>query len=493
MVWAYLPAGLVPSVATADYHRRFWFDKFGDAFHLSFSLIWFLSLGLPVSIMEVALLFVGGCLVVRLWFIRHSVKLVWLQWPFLLWILFFLWQWLAVTWSNDPREGVHLAGGMRFAGILLVLYPMLKHKGSWMLALIAGFGLGHLGQLAAAFDVLPEFLSKHTSSAGRVGGWWPEVIGGEMLAGVFALYVGASVTVIWRWQRGVLSWRRATQLAAFIFAGGLITLAGLIATGTRSAWISAIIMMLFGGVVSLLGIRRKTTRRRALYMLVVGSLSAGAMGTWLATSPSSPVHARVVDARNELARVVRDGEYHTNNGLRIKMVLWAVEMWKESPIIGQGTGSYGKYVLDKKPHTTGNELKAVELFESSKHGHAHNMFMQSLATQGVIGCGLLVVAIGWWGVVATGRWFRDAHHAHTAPVATGHTSHGVWGLLGSQFAAAAPWGAAGLLLIFPFDVVLDSSQTSALFFTFLAMSPGWCPGDHRDESSITSTQRRATP
>lgn len=486
MVWAFVPSGMTPDSATAGYHKRYWFDRFGDGFHLVFSLVWFFCLGLPVSMMEIAFLFVAGCFVVRLWFIRHGAKLIWLQWPLLCWLLFVVWQWVAVAWSNDTREGVHLAGGMRFAAAIFVLYPMLKHKGWWMLALLAGFGLGHLGQLAAAFDVLPAFLSKPVSVDGRVGGWWPEVIGGEMLAGVFALYVGALVTVIWRWQREVMRGLQAAQLAAIITAGGLITLAGLIATGTRSGWIAAIVMMMLGGVVSLFGIRAARTRRRALFVLVVAGLLAGVAAAWLATSPSSPVRSRVVDAQNELNRVVRDGEYHTNNGLRIKMVLWALEAFREKPVTGIGTGSYPKFVLDKKPQATGNELKAIELFESGKHGHAHNMFLQSLATQGAIGCGLLVVSIGWWGAVAARRWLMDTRYLKTAPIAQTHVDMGFWGMLASQFSAAAPWGALGLLMIFPFDVVLDTSQTSALFFAFVAMSPGWCPGDHREEAQLVS-------
>jgi len=472
--------------ATADYHKRDWFDRFGDGFHLFFSLAWFLCLGLPVSMMEIAFIFVAGCFLVRLWFIRHGAKLIWMQWHTLCWLLFILWQWLAVAWSNDTHEGIYLAGGMRFAAVIFVLYPMLKHKGWWMLALVAGFALGHLGQLAAAFDVLPAILSKHVSVGGRIGGWWPEVIGGELLAGVFALYVGALVTVIWRWQRGVLSGLQVGQLAAIISAGGLITLAGLVATGTRSAWICAVFMMMLGGVVSLFGIRTKRARRSGLMMLVAAGLLAGVAGAWLATSPNSPVRSRVLDAQNEIARVVRDGEYHTNNGLRIKMVLWAIDAFKEKPLTGIGTGSYRQYVLDKKPQATGHELKAIELFESANHGHAHNMLMQSLATQGLIGCGLLVVSIGWWGTLATRRWLVDTRNLMTAPVDQTHKNMGFLAMLASQFAAAAPWGALGLLFIFPFDVVLDTAQTSALFFAFVAMSPGWCPGDHREQTQLDS-------
>jgi len=78
------PAGLWlwksgESAAVRAFDRREWFDRFGDAFHIAFALVAAFCVACPVSFIEVAGAVVLGILLIRLWFLRTCIALLFHQ------------------------------------------------------------------------------------------------------------------------------------------------------------------------------------------------------------------------------------------------------------------------------------------------------------------------------------------------------------------------------------------------------------------------------
>lgn len=444
--------------ATAAFDHRTHIDRFGDRIHFWLAILFCVSVGGPVSVMEST----GGalviCFLIRAWFIRRAVKLLIVQVPLLLTLAFCFWQSTTALWSADKHEAILQAGGMRFALMLFALFPLIRYRGWFALAIAAGFLLGNASQLAESVGLLPRAIDRSNAGAsqGRIGGWWPEVIGGEVLLAALGLNLGAMYQGV---RLAPANGKYRIWRIALI--SGLLacaTLAGIVATGTRAAWIVAAVLI---GLAAVCIIARIPSRKARVLIAVAAIGSTTALGLVAYAAAGEGVNRRVIDARNEISRMVDRGEYQTNTGLRIKMAQWAWQAFTEHPVRGIGVGGYRAYVLAKKPAAAGNELAAIELFEREGHGHCHNALLQAMATTGAPGMLLLAGAI----VTALYAGFRRG-------------SAGVkGGPLVLAYAAAAPWALLAMCLLWPFDVVYISAQTSAALFTAMALCPGWAP-DH---------------
>ncbi|MBL9000555.1 MAG: O-antigen ligase family protein [Phycisphaerae bacterium] len=436
--------GMDDSRFSAAYDRIDPIDKHGDRIHLALGVFYCFFLGWPLSFVEIAAIPLGVCTAIRLWFNRRRLGLQFLMLPSVMFLCFWLWHTAAMMWAPDMTAAKEHGGRIRFAMSLLSLFPIVRYRTLLTLAIAAGFLCGVASQAINAVGVwldVPWLVVRDYAATGRNGGWWPEVVGGEILVAALGLHLPAAMLAgkVWGWKR----------LGAI--AASVATLVGIAATGTRGAWIAAAALLTLGMVVAVA--RLPTARLRVTLsalalggVLVAGGIAGLTMGDSLTR--------RYTDARNELVRMLERGEYETNTGMRVKMIVWSWHAFTERPFTGIGVNGLRAHVLASRTEATGRELSVVEHFEREGHGHAHNSVMQLLATTGFPG--LLFFVVG----VAGSLW---AGFLRLAPEEKG------------TYAEGAVWGLLGMLLIMPFDVVYISAQPAAVFYVLLGLCPAWRP------------------
>ncbi len=402
-----------------------------ERLHVVAAMAWCVSLGLPISFMEIAAIPLGVIALIRLtatpawrnyrWAVVLPTFVLLLGWT--------AWQAITLWWSMDRRLGVMQFGAMRFGWTLVAFVPLLAERRKLIAAMSLGFLAFNVSQLVNHVGVRCgiSWLTLRPFTD-RNGGWWPEVIAGSMLVAALGLHLPSALM--------------GTGRARVLGAGGtLVTCLGIFATGTRAAWIAAVGLTAIVSVVAIL--RRPTWGARARaagFALVVIGVGSGAI--WLTVGPS--VIRRYEAARDEYRRAVREGDYDSDNGVRLKMKDWAIEAFMAHPVRGIGVGSYPAWV---KEHADPAD-PATRRFIHAGHGHAHNAILQALATTGVVGMALLGLAwlaalVGGFGVLRREEW-------------------------GSNL-AGPPFALLGLLLVTPFDSIHVTAQLSAVMLAMIAL------------------------
>jgi O-antigen ligase len=170
----------------------------------------------------------------------------------------------------------------------------------------------------------------------------------------------------------VLSWRR---IGMSRFVGISICGVAMIASDSRTAWMAC----LAGLVVLFLG--RRQQERPLTPVKLVGAIIVLGVGAYLAVTLLVPEgHALSFDGRTEAWSVV-------------------IKNWTQTPIIGHG------------PEIWGTLISAGQL--ASWIGQAHNQFLQTLFTTGLLGV-LILLAIVW---IWTSDSFRAAQGGMLLPLA----------------------------------------------------------------------------
>ncbi len=460
----------LPEIIARDDHRDNP-DRFGDRIHLCLACLTMFLLAWPASPVDIGMWFVNGCMVVRAIFLRRMLGVYLLQAPAACFLAVVFWQGLTLFWTADLRSGIEEWGAWRTGLLMFSLYPVCHRAGLLILMLLLGFAIGSAVQAAAVAGIITGqswLILWQPVAPGRISGWWPPVIGGAVLVGALGLHIGAIA-------------RARGNVLLIPIIGALISLAGIIATGTRGAWIGA------GGLVTIAAsaflLSRIAPGRRLRFASGAAALAA-VFATLAYFSARPAIDQRIIDARNELSRAVDSGEYHTNVGLRIKMVQWAWDAARTAPLTGVGAGDFRGYVLSQSTITPGegaditqsqrNERAAVELFRDQGHGHSHNTFLHALATTGVPGAILLMFFL------CTALYAGFARPG--PPMLSNRSDPGVaeasplLSRLESAYAASAPWGLLGMLMLIPFEVITISLQPAAITLACCALCPGWVRG-----------------
>ncbi len=437
----------------------FWFrypvDRFGDPIHLALACLFCFAAAWPVSIAESAALALAICWLIRLPFIWRSQLLLCRQWHFILFLLLFLWHSASLLGIRDAKEGIEQWGAFRYAALIPALHPLARHRGWLMLAAATGFALGASIQIleAVAPAIIDAAAFEHRTPDGRIGGWWPPVLAGELLVGAIAIHLAAVLHA------------RTPHVASIASVGALLSLGGILLSGTRGAWIAAALLVLIIVAVAFrTRLRTPTSRRRAAVALLLACVAAAA--ALLATDAG---RRRLVDARHEVLRLIERGESQTNIGLRARMLEWGWQAVMQHPLTGIGPGQFPSWVIASKSLATGDELGAIEQFERERHGHCHNTPLAMALAAGWPGLALLVASV----TVCLFAGFRRSEHQAQGPA------------LMHAYAAAPPWLLLATVLLWPFDAVIVSVQPMMLLMLAAALSPGWVPSMPGDRPAVT--------
>jgi hypothetical protein len=413
--------------AFEDQHRR---DKRGWYFHVPFAALACFLAAWPTTFVEIGVAPVAVLTVIRLpWIWRIYIPLFRqpIFWILLAWAA---WQSLSLAWSPDVPVGFDEFGTMRFAPLLLVLWPALDAR-RWLIgAWAAGFLFANASQVYQAIAQETGLLSWDRFPE-RNSGWWDPAVGGTMLMAALGLHLPAALM-----GRG-----RARALGA---AGSIVTLLAILATGTRGAWIGAACLC---GLTGLFGAGRLRPRRRLARVGAGALLALLAIGAVAWLTIGDRIAQRAEAGWRETERALTVGDYRSDTGARVYMYRVAWWMFADAPVAGHGVGSFRAGMI--------REAERLGIYDETfpSHDHAHCLPAHVAATTGLIGLAIVGLLFG----VSLVGGLRDLPRG-----------------IGSYDAAPA-FALIGLMLVSAFDTVHVNSQTSAQLYIAVALCVGVRP------------------
>lgn len=399
--------------------------------HAGVAVISFLLLMTPNTIME----FAGGALA---GFFLLRTRATWRLWgssliqrvPLVIfaWVA---WQFITLLWSPDPRLGLDEIADLRWATLIVLIWPVIRYRRQLIAALAVSFLLGHVSQLTAL--VGPSFgWTLWVRTPDRISGWWDPAVSGTLLTAALGLHLPAAFMGAGR-----------TRIIGVVMSA--VTLIGLMLTGTRGAWIASAGLI---GVVALVALWASPHRKRLMLVLVVMAAAVVLAGVAL----RGPIMGRVNNAREEITLAIEHKQFKTSTGTRIIMYWWAIEAFADHPVGGVGAGGYHAWV---DQHLIDQDIDPADRYVLD---HAHCAILHVAATSGLIG---LFIA-GTFIVVALRSAFA---HIGQAELGT--------------YMAGPGFALVGLLLASAFDTVHINTQSAALLSALLALSPAWLPREAR--------------
>ncbi len=422
--------------AFARQHQR---DLIGVRLHWLFLTGGLIAFTTTTSATEIALAPALAYTLIRLNNTWRCYRSCLLQPALILSVALVAWSALSLLWTPNVAHGLDELAMARVLAIWLILWPLIEYRRWFIGALCVGFLIGNaiqfLHALGVALDIPAIRWDRHL---GRNSGWWDPVVAGTLLTGALGLHLPAALMGSGKWR--------------LMGAGGcVITGVGIIATGSRGAWIAAaglvVIALCVAGVHA---IRHRWSSPKTLsagLLVIVLTLALG----WLVAG--STVQSRFNEARDELTRAV-EGDYDSFTGARLLMGRWGIDAIKRKPITGVGVGGYASAVRAQL------EREGSDPDSISVHDHAHNTLIQIGATTGAVG---LVLALGVFGVSLASGFVR-------AP-----------GERFGSYDAGPAFALIGLFLAGGFDVVHLNSQTGALLGLLIVLCasarPALRPGD----------------
>jgi O-antigen ligase len=343
------------------------------------------------------------------------------------------WVGLSLLWSVEPRRGAWDLASLRFAWTIPALWLLMRDRQKLIVALAVGFLLGNLAQLilwAGHYLHIPALAFKDLSPGGRNPGWWTHPAeAGYILVGALGLHLPAA-----------LMGRGRTRL--FAIAAAAATWLGLLATGTRGAWLAALALIFVAVALAIASGRWKWRSPRfglavaaAVGVLIIGWFTLGDL-----------VSKRAQAGISDVTTALREHRYDTDTGARIKLALMAVDMFKERPIQGQGAGSYRPLAEARLRAEGADDAKMA--WWADKPASAHNAWLHIAATLGIVGV-LIALAVVF---AALRGGFEN-----------------LWPDRLGTYAAGPAFALVGMLLTTPFDVTYINSVPSAFVTVLLAL------------------------
>lgn len=408
-------------------------DGIGDRIHLVLACIAMIGVAGPVSVVDFVMMPLAAFFLVRV----INTFPVWIHGfgqPFVLVSLMLAGlMGLSLLWSPDVYAGLENLSELRWLMLLGFIFPVIEHRRLLIACLCFGFVIGYGAQVVDAFDGFGNawLADRLWHEPSRISGWWDPAVGGSMLVAALGLHLPAAVMGSGR-----------GRLIGLIGSG--VTVAALIATGTRGAWIAAIVLVVVALLVSASQGRLKGRS------LVIGGVVLVVVILVMGVLKGDAIAERFDDGRAEIARAI-DGDMESSTGARISMGAQAIRAGAHHPAGGLGAGGYGLWM----------EERTAERFDDLAHPHSTLLRLWSEhGLPGVlVGTMLAVVLlVNGWRCVPAGE--RGTY------------------LMGPFFAAA------GLMLVSGFDSVLINVNTAAMVGVLAALCPAYIPntGGKRDST-----------
>jgi O-antigen ligase len=267
------------------------------------------------------------------------------------------------------------------------------------------------------FTLVSRELASHQSTTGLIGN--PNDVGA---------YLALCAVVLLGAAQHLRGWKR--WIAAL---GGLVALAGVFASQTRTAVITA------GVALFILAVRKSLFAGLAM----LGVLLAGLIA---ASFTPIPVLTRLLQVPQQVAR----GQWGAMTSHRNIAFVAAIDMARERPLTGWGPGTYKAHYMHRRLESLANHPEQTQSETAAMFGETHNDHLQLLAECGVPAYALFLAAL-----VLIARARADGGGPARAAA-----------ILGAPFAAAIFVLA---LAFFPLQIAV----TRHLMLTMAALLIGW--------------------
>ena len=162
---------------------------------------------------------------------------------------------------------------------------------------------------------------------------------------------------------------------AFIYLSFFCALGAAIASGTRGAWLVLPVLSVLG----LIAFFRDLSGRRVFFIVLL-ILSISVIFYF-----NDNAKIRTKQVFTDLQSYSAGGGANTSVGARLHLWDQAISIWQENPVIGTGIGDFRHDIRHRI------ETKQTPVLRSYKH--AHNIFLDALATTGILGFLGLTIAV----------------------------------------------------------------------------------------------------
>ena len=391
--------------------------------HLIGAMGWMVCVSGRTTYLEVGGVLLWIMTLVRLRWVWRAVVMGLAHPLFLALVVWTAWRSITLFWSTDVEAGVDRIDKMRFVWNIPFLLPLAPMVGTLAVGVIAGSFYYNLGQVSHALSrVGIDWLPQWDRMPNRNSGWNEPVAGGTNLCAVLGLHLGALL-------KGKRGW------AALGGVGTIITLAAIIATGTRAAWIAAAGLVVLACVVGALKIRWNPKRAIVAAVVALVVIAASATVGWKIAAP------RALEAREELRQVFEEKDFSSYTGTRLLLMWWAVQAFADHPIGGTGEGGYEPWVKANL------EKRGIAPADRTHTGpHPHNTLLQPLANTGLIGFALYAVVLLMMARIA---WTIRLHE--------------------HPYAAGVPWAMLGLFVACMFEVMHMNTHILAMWMLLMGL------------------------
>jgi O-antigen ligase len=338
-------------------------------------LVWgVLSVG-PMACQETGGIGLGVAVLVSALIVWPVLKPLRRQPLLILLVVWGAWISLSLLWSPVHGKGNWDLASLRFAWTIPVMWPLMRDRPKFIAAIALGFFLGNLSQLSLwcghHFNI-HALAYKEFSPGNRNPGWWTHPAeAGNILVGALGLHLPAALM--------------GTGRPRWIAIGGcIVTWAGMIATGTRGAWLAGLALMLVVVCVAIFSGRWKwqSVRWGLAIAAVVGVVGWVTLGDFISRRAQTGI--------TEVQNALNHGDYQSDTGARIKLAQLGFEMFKQHPIFGAGAGCFQPYA-EKRLREEGADME----WWADRPGSAHNAWIHIAATIGLVGVAI-AAAIVWF-------------------------------------------------------------------------------------------------
>ena len=440
------PTGAVAAEIDAAFDRQRRFDALGYRIHLAVAIAMCVLICGPILSVQIAVAPPLICFLIRIWgihplegyFGRTALARLLLAWA--------AWCLLSVAWSMDRAQTVAEMTDLRWVAAPFMLWAVLDRRRWLVAALATGLMVGS----AAAWgrELWPEtFGIVARARADRVSGWWHPVVAGSLLTAGLGLHLPAAMLG-----------RGRVRIVGIIGAAAMG--AGVLATGSRGAWIgsTALVAATLVWAVMHAARARGADVRRAVVRIVAGvgvaAVVVGAAALAAGDGVTGALKRRLSRGVEEVRAALQEGDYASDTGARIQMAIWAAEAFAERPLHGVGMGAYRAWV---KGHLA---EQGIDPATRNVHGHAHNAVLEIAATLGGVGLGLAAAIV----IVALRGELRRAREAAESALA-GTGSGSAWAAYDLGPACAL----VGMVLVSPFDPVHLNAQSAPMLWTLIGL------------------------
>ncbi|MBU0994516.1 MAG: O-antigen ligase family protein [Proteobacteria bacterium] len=261
---------------------------------------------------------------------------------------------LSLMNGQDLHRGLKRIGKLQYLILFIPVYIVMR-KRDIDISTPFLYGIIVSGPTMMVISVLQVF----GSNLNRALGGYNELVFGSV-AMIFTMIVTAAI----------FTKHSSKTLKILLGVSGFSTIYACVLSGTRGALIALPLVMVFQ-----IAMLRASFQKKSLYLLgMILFISLSCAGSYFS---HGMIRNRSFQAFQDLSQFIDQSNKDTSVAWRLLMWEDAIKIWKKHPFIGTGLGDFRNDVEEMM------EKNESDLSKSWKH--AHNFYLEYLATTGIVG------------------------------------------------------------------------------------------------------------